>query len=183
MINNNITEQVTNFNYLGCQLSSNRNYDLQNKWQRFNYLCRTIKCALVNKSQQKTILKLYEVLAVPSLLLYVSEWWTFTKQQLQQIESSEIIFLRSVAGYRRMDTKRNTDIRQELNTFNLGEKVEYQWNYSEHILRMPTYQIPQKLFNYRPKGRRERPTTEEMERTIWLTRRLEQVKRPEPCSW
>jgi hypothetical protein len=43
MININITEQVTNFNYLGCHLGSNRNYDLQNKLQRFNYLCRTIK--------------------------------------------------------------------------------------------------------------------------------------------
>jgi hypothetical protein len=33
-----IAERVTNFNYLGCWLGSNRNYDLQNKLQRFNYL-------------------------------------------------------------------------------------------------------------------------------------------------
>jgi hypothetical protein len=32
---NNITEQVTNSNYVGCHLSSNRNHDLQNKLQRF----------------------------------------------------------------------------------------------------------------------------------------------------
>jgi hypothetical protein len=31
-------------------------------------------------------------------------------------------FLRSVAGFRRMDKKRNIDMRQEVNTFNLGEK-------------------------------------------------------------
>jgi hypothetical protein len=80
-----------------------------------------------------------------------------TKQQLQQTESSEMRFLRSVSGYRRMDKKRNIDIRQELKKYSLGEKVkEYQWNYLEHILRMPTYQIPWKLFDYNPKRRRGR---------------------------
>jgi hypothetical protein len=57
MINNDIIEQVTNFNYLGCQLGSNRNYDLQNKLQKSSHLCRTIKWALLNKSQQEIILK------------------------------------------------------------------------------------------------------------------------------
>jgi hypothetical protein len=31
-------------------------------------------------------------------------------------------FLRSVAGYERMDKKRNTGIRRELKIFNLGQK-------------------------------------------------------------
>jgi hypothetical protein len=49
-------------------------------------------------------------------------------------------FLRSVAGYRRIDKKRNTDIRQNLKIFNGGEKKkEYQQNYFEHILRLPMY--------------------------------------------
>jgi hypothetical protein len=94
-------------------------------------------------------------LAVPALL-YGSECWTLTKQQLEQTEPSEMRFLRSVAGYRRTDKKRNTDIRQNLKIFNLGQKIrEYQQNYFEHILRMPTYCIPRKIFNYHPKGRRE----------------------------
>jgi hypothetical protein len=39
-------------------------------------------------------------------------------------------FVRSVAGYRRMDTERNADIRQDLKIFNVGEKIkEYQQNY------------------------------------------------------
>jgi hypothetical protein len=81
---------------------------------------------------------------------------TLTKQQLQQIESSEMRFLRSVSDYRRIDKKRNTDIRQNRKIFNLGEKIrEYQQNYFEHILGMPTYQVPQKIFSYHSKGRRE----------------------------
>jgi hypothetical protein len=66
-------------------------------------------------------------------------------------------FLRSVAGYRRTDKKINTDIKQNFNIFSLGEKIrEYQQNYFEHILRMPTHRIPRKMFNYHPKGRRYR---------------------------
>jgi hypothetical protein len=66
-------------------------------------------------------------------------------------------FLRPVAGCRRTDEKRNTDIRQNLKIFNLGQKIrEYQQNYFEHILRMPTYRIPQKILNYHPEGRGDR---------------------------
>jgi hypothetical protein len=82
VINKDIIEQVTNFNYLGCQLGSNRNHDLQNKLQRLNYLCATIKHTLLNTAQQDTILKFYKVLAVPAFL-YGSECWTLTKQQFQ----------------------------------------------------------------------------------------------------
>jgi hypothetical protein len=86
---NNRKGQVINFNYLSCQLGCNRNYDLQNKLQRFSYLCRTVKRTLLRKSQQETISKFYKILAVPSLLY----GRTLTKQQLQQTESSEMRFL------------------------------------------------------------------------------------------
>jgi hypothetical protein len=33
-------------------------------------------------------------------------------------------FLRSAAGYRRMDKKRNTDMRQNLKILNLGDKIQ-----------------------------------------------------------
>jgi hypothetical protein len=78
MIKNTIMEQATNFNYLGPQLGSNINYDLQNKLQRQNNLCQTIKHTLLNKTQCKIILKFCIILAVPSLS-YSSECWTLTK--------------------------------------------------------------------------------------------------------
>jgi hypothetical protein len=57
--------------------------------------------------------------------MYGSECWTLAKYQLQQIESSEMRFLMSVAGYRRIDKKRNTDIRQNLKKkYSNGEKKE-----------------------------------------------------------
>jgi hypothetical protein len=122
----------------------------------FNYLCGKIKRTLHNRSQQETFLKFYKALAAPAVF-YGSECWTLTKQQLQQIEFSEIRFLRSMAGYRRRDKKRNTDFRQHVKVFSPGEKVnEYQHNYFEHILRMPTYRIPRNIFNYHLKGRRDK---------------------------
>jgi hypothetical protein len=56
-------------------------------------------------------------------LLYGSECWAVTKQQLQQTESSEMRFGGSVAGYRRIYKNRNTDIRQILKIFKLGQKI------------------------------------------------------------
>jgi hypothetical protein len=99
---------------------------------------------------------LYKVLAVPPLT-YGRECWTLAKQQLQHIESSEMRFLISVVCYRRKDKKRNTDIRQNLKIFTLGQKIkEYQQNYFKHILKMPPYQIPWKIFKYHSKGIRDR---------------------------
>jgi hypothetical protein len=54
-------------------------------------------------------------------------------------------FLRLVAGYRKTDEKRSIDSRQELNTLNLGEKVnEYQHNYSEYYFKNVNLSNPSK---------------------------------------
>jgi hypothetical protein len=79
------------------------------------------KHTLLNRSQQETILKFYKISAV-SALLYSSECWTLTIQQLQQIEFSEMRFLRSVSGYGRTDKKRNADIRKKIK--NIQSRIE-----------------------------------------------------------
>jgi hypothetical protein len=59
--------------------------------------------------------------------------------------------LRSVVGYRRIYRK-CISIRQELIILNIGEKEkEYQQNHLKYISRIPTNQIPQKLFDYHRK--------------------------------
>jgi hypothetical protein len=61
-----------------------------------------------------------------------------------------------VAGCRRIDKKRNTDIVQDLKYSVLQRKInQYQLNYFKHILRMRTYRIHQKIFHYHPKGIRD----------------------------
>jgi len=58
-------------------------------------------------------MKFYKVVARPSLL-YGSETWVTTKRDMTGLESSEIRFLRSVAGYTRLDKIRREVIRKEL---------------------------------------------------------------------
>jgi hypothetical protein len=77
---------------------------LQSKLQMFNYLSEMIKRTLLNKSQQETTLKFYKVPALLSLVYDMCS--TQTKQQLEQMETPEKCFLRSVAGYR-TDRNRN----------------------------------------------------------------------------
>jgi hypothetical protein len=51
-------------------------------------------------------------------------------------------------GYRRIDTKGNTDIRQDLNIFNVEMEIkECQWNKLKNILRIATYRIPWKILD------------------------------------
>jgi hypothetical protein len=116
VVNTNVMEQVTNFNYLGCHLISNRNLYIQDKLQRFN--CGTIKRTSLHKTHHETTLKFYEVLAVPSFILG-SEYWVITKNQLQQFEATEQRFLRPAAGCQRREQRRNGYVIQEPSIFNL----------------------------------------------------------------
>jgi hypothetical protein len=77
MTNSTILEQVTNFNYLGRQLISNRNYDLQNTLQKFNCLCGKIKTNIVQQNSMRGKLKFYKFLALTSLLCG-SKCWTLS---------------------------------------------------------------------------------------------------------
>jgi hypothetical protein len=77
-------------------------------------------------------------MAVP-MLTYASENWTINRSEKKKIESAEMEFLRSVAGYTLLDQTRSTDTRSELKIFNLTERTEKQnENFHEHILRMTT---------------------------------------------
>jgi hypothetical protein len=59
-----------------------------------------------------------------------------------------------VVGCRRI-YRESISIRQELIIFKVAEKEkEYQQSYLEYISRVPTNQIPQKLFDYHPKEKR-----------------------------
>ncbi|KAJ4450851.1 hypothetical protein ANN_02282 [Periplaneta americana] len=156
LIDDNIVEQVRDFKYLGCEIGNTRGLDQQRKLQNFNQICGSIKRTLLNKTRKETILKFYKVLAVPSLL-YGSECWTLPENQKHKIEVSEMRFLRSVAGCRRTDRQYNETIRDELNIFNLNNKIkEYQEKYYEHIQRMPEYRNPKKILEYKPKGKTDR---------------------------
>jgi len=96
---------VTQFNYLGCELSLDGESDFDKKINRFQGICCTIRKHL-KKTRTDTQMKFYNVVARPSLL-YGSETWVTTKRDMTRLEAAEIRFLRSVTGYIRLDKIRS----------------------------------------------------------------------------
>jgi hypothetical protein len=63
IINDNILKQVSNFNYLGWNLSYNYNRDVQAKLARFQVMCGTIWQILGKQTRKATQLKFYKTMA------------------------------------------------------------------------------------------------------------------------
>ena len=101
-IDGSILEQVKQFNYLGCELSLDRELDFdKKKINRFQGICGTIRKHL-KKTRTDIQMKFDKVVARPTLL-YGSETWVTTKRTVARLEAAEMRFLRSVKGYTRLD--------------------------------------------------------------------------------
>jgi hypothetical protein len=87
---------VRHFNYLGCDISYEKDNDVVNKLAKFRNVCGTIK-----KRKDKRF-KFYKTIAVP-ILIYGSEAWVLSKREESKIQPSEMLFLRSVKGCSRID--------------------------------------------------------------------------------
>lgn len=154
VIEDQVLEQVSHFQYLGCDITYDEDKDIKNKVNTFQRICGTIRRTLKNKTRKETQIKFYKVMAVPTVL-YGSECWVPKKNELRQIESSEMKFLRSVKGCTRLDKLRNTQIRDELGVQAVTDKLqEYKHRWKEHILRMPNERIPKQAMEYQPIGKR-----------------------------
>jgi hypothetical protein len=69
-----------------------------------------------------------------------------------------------VTGHRRIDKKRNTDVKQDLKVYFIRDKIkEYQLKYFLHIFRVPTYRILGRCFSA-TLAKKERLTTKLVER-------------------
>ena len=103
-----------------------------------------------------TLLKIYKVMAVPTLL-YSSETWTLGTQNLSRMQAVGMKFLRSVKGCTILDKLRNDTIYQKLKIFCLSDKIkQYRQDWKRHVQHMPRGRLPRAAFHYRPKGRRDR---------------------------
>ncbi|PSN42255.1 hypothetical protein C0J52_20422 [Blattella germanica] len=90
------------------------------------------------------------------IFLYGSETWTLTSNQLRRIEAAEMKLLRPLAGYTLYAHKRKADIRTKLNMTPILDTIKkYRNNWHGRVLRMPYNRLPQRIFHYRPDGRRE----------------------------
>jgi hypothetical protein len=101
-------------------------------------------------------MKYYNVVARPSLL-YGSETWINTQRDMTRLEAAEMRFLRSVAGYTRLDKIRSQDIRKELEISGIQDvRLKYKQNWINHLERMDNTRLPKYALTYKPRGRRDR---------------------------
>jgi hypothetical protein len=68
-----------------------------NKLAKFRNVCGTIHKYLKHKTRTDTHLKFFKTIAVP-ILIYDREAWVLSKREESKIQSSEMLFLRSVKG-------------------------------------------------------------------------------------
>jgi hypothetical protein len=65
------------------------------------------------------------------------------KDKKSRLEEAEIRFLRSVAGYRLIDHRRNEDIREELQIIDINSRIsDCQIKWFQHLERMEQTEFP-----------------------------------------
>jgi hypothetical protein len=111
--------------------------DITSKLSKFLQITGIINHVLKpSKVQKQTSLKIYNTLALPTLL-YGSETWTLREQDKSRITAAEIKFMRKTAKYTRQDHKRNQKIMKELKTNLILEKINsYKEKWIQHVHRM-----------------------------------------------
>jgi hypothetical protein len=102
---------------------------------------------------KKTIIKLYNTLALP-VLLHGIETWTIKARDTRRISTAEMKYTRT-AGYIWTDYKTKTKIAKELKITQILDKLlEYKRNWIQHVNRMPRNRLPRVMKRYSPTGRR-----------------------------
>jgi hypothetical protein len=83
---------------------------------------------------------------VVPVLMYDSDNWSLNRSDNRKIEATGMRFLRLMAGYTLWNTKRSTDIREQLGIFNINDKLtQYKINLREHIQRMDDSRLQKKI--------------------------------------
>ena len=75
------------------------------------------------------------------------------------LEAAEMLSVRSVTGYTRLDKIRSEVIRKELETSGIQDvRLKYKQNWINHLERTDNTRLPKHALNYKPRGKK-RPWT------------------------
>jgi hypothetical protein len=110
-------------NQSSCSISYQFSNNVEFKLAKFLQLIGNIKRTIFRKVRTETILKIYNILVLPTFL-HGSKNWTLTALQRRRIEGSEIKLLRPLAGYTFYDHKTNISVRRELQTEYILDKID-----------------------------------------------------------
>jgi hypothetical protein len=140
---------------MGSKISYQEEKYIHFKFTKFLQILGILNNALKsNLVQISTRLKLYKILALPTLL-YGSQILTIKQCDKYRLRTAEIKYLRRTAGYTLLNQKRNEEILEELHVTALEDKLcTYRHKWFQHVHRMEDNRLPKQLLNYHPKGRR-----------------------------
>jgi hypothetical protein len=83
VIKDDIIEQVRHFNYLGCDISYEKDNDVDNKLAKFRNVCGTIHKYPKHKTRKDTRLKFYKTTAVPILIHSMRHGYSQKKKKVK----------------------------------------------------------------------------------------------------
>jgi hypothetical protein len=157
IINGKLTEQ-----YLGCNIATHKmNMDLEDNTGKYNKLNGIIRRYFGKNMRPEIQVRIRNVLSKPAMM-DGSETWILRSQDCRRIETSQMRFLRAVAGVTLRDRISSEDVRKRLQTENVVEDIkQYQRKWLEHVERMSPERLPWQAYFYTPTGRRDlgRPRT------------------------
>ena len=105
VINDNIIEQVTDFNYLGYCISEFKN-DVEDKLQTFNKINGAIRRHFGKQMNKETKLRIHNITA-KAAFKFRSEAWVMKKREEQRLEAAQMKFLKHLLGIKKVDNKTN----------------------------------------------------------------------------
>ena len=91
VINDNITEQVTDFKYVGYRISEYKS-DLEDKLQTYNKINGAIRRHFGKQMNKETKLRINNITA-KAALKFGSEAWVLKKREEQRLEAAQMKFL------------------------------------------------------------------------------------------
>ena len=101
----NITEQVTDFKYLGYRISEHKS-DLEDELQTNNKINGAIRGHFGKQLNKETKLRIHSITA-KAALKFGSEAWVLKKREEQRLEAAQMIFLRHLLGITKLDKEKN----------------------------------------------------------------------------
>jgi hypothetical protein len=109
VIKNNITEQVTDFKYLGHCIPEHKS-DLEDKLQAYNKINGAIQRRFGKQMNKETKLRIHNITA-KATFKFGSETWILKKREEERLEAAQVKFLRQLLGITKLDKEKNQCIR------------------------------------------------------------------------
>jgi len=132
VINDNITEQVTDFKYLWCRISEYKS-DLEDKLQTYNKISGAIRRHFRKQMNKETKLRIRNITA-KAALKFGGEAWVLKKREEQRLEAAQIKFLRHLLGITKLDKENNQCIGEKSWAQNIVKEIkQYQKMWLQHV--------------------------------------------------